>query len=76
MRPTLHQLLVREMILQLKTGAIDAGYFRRKFGVEILSQWRDVWQRYDDDELLKIDSDEVRLTRRLAAGRCPLAGVL
>ena len=30
-----HQRLIREMILQLKTGHIDAGYFRKKFGEEI-----------------------------------------
>ena len=34
-RSTEHQRLIREMILQLKTGKIDAGYFREKFGVEI-----------------------------------------
>src|SRR5207253_5761265 len=39
MRPTPHQLLVREMILQLKKGWLDAGYFRCKFGVEILDEW-------------------------------------
>src|SRR3712207_4779092 len=33
-----HQLLIREMILQLKTGRIDAGYFRRKFGAEIAEE--------------------------------------
>ena len=44
LRPTPHQLLVREMILQLKTGKLDAGYFRDKFGVEILDEWHDVWQ--------------------------------
>jgi len=27
--------LIREMILQLKTGKLDAGYFRGKFDVEI-----------------------------------------
>jgi oxygen-independent coproporphyrinogen III oxidase len=46
MRPTPHQLLVREMILQLKKGWLDAAYFRQKFGVEILDEWRDVWVRY------------------------------
>ena len=30
LRPTPHQLLVREMILQLKRGYLDAGYFRNK----------------------------------------------
>jgi oxygen-independent coproporphyrinogen-3 oxidase len=63
MQPTPHQLLVREMILQLKTGGLDAGYFRRKFRVEILDQWRDIWRQYSEDELLSIDGDEIRLTR-------------
>ncbi len=63
MRPTPHQLLVREMILQLKTGRLDAAYFRDKFGVEILDEWREVWNQYQADEFLEIDGDEVRLTR-------------
>ena len=46
MRPTPHQLLVREMILQLKTGHLDVGYFRRKFGVDIVEHWRDAWQDF------------------------------
>lgn len=63
MRPSAHQLLVREMILQLKTGRLDAGYFRRKFGVEILNEWRDVWHEYATDELLAVDGDRIELTR-------------
>lgn len=63
MRPTPHQVLVREMILQLKTGEIDAGYFRDKFGVEILDEWRDAWQEYIGDGYLTIDADRVTLTR-------------
>jgi oxygen-independent coproporphyrinogen-3 oxidase len=63
MQPTPHQLLVREMILQLKTGGLDADYFRHKFGVEILGQWRDAWRQYSEDGLLSIDGDEIRLTR-------------
>jgi oxygen-independent coproporphyrinogen-3 oxidase len=63
MRPTPHQLLVREMILQLKTGEIDAGYFRDKFGVEILDEWSDAWQEYTGDAYLAIDGDRITLTR-------------
>ena len=51
------------MILLLKTGKLDAGYFRNKFGVEILNEWRDTWQQYADDELLTISGDEIRVTR-------------
>ena len=63
MRPTPHQLLVREMILQLKKGWLDAGYFRDKFGVEILDEWRDVWNEYLEVEMLTIDGDRIELTR-------------
>jgi oxygen-independent coproporphyrinogen III oxidase len=63
MRPTPHQRLVREMILQLKTGEIDAGYFREKFGVEILDEWRDAWREYAGDGYLSLDGDRITLTR-------------
>jgi oxygen-independent coproporphyrinogen-3 oxidase len=63
LKPTRHQMLIREMILLLKKGWLDAGYFRAKFGVEILDEWRDAWQKYADDDLLAIDGDRVTLTR-------------
>ncbi|MBC7855435.1 MAG: coproporphyrinogen III oxidase family protein [Pirellulaceae bacterium] len=63
MRPTKHQLLVREMILLLKKGWLDAGYFRRKFGVEILEEWREVWSEHASEGMLTIDGDRVELTR-------------
>ncbi len=63
MRPTPHQLLVREMILQLKTGRLDARYFRKKFEVEIVDLWRDVWQQYQEEGYVELDGDEIRLTR-------------
>ena len=63
MRPTDHQLLVREMILQLKTGRLDAGYFRDKFGVEILQEWSDEWRQHVEDGYAEIDGDDIRLTR-------------
>ena len=63
MRPTKHQLLIREMILQLKKSWLDAGYFRRKFGVEILDEWREVWSEHASEGMLTIDGDRVELTR-------------
>ena len=63
LRPTPHQLLVREMILQLKTGQIDAGYFRQKFGVEIVDEWRDVWREHAGDGYLAVEGDRITLTR-------------
>lgn len=63
LRPTKHQRLIREMILLLKTGRLDAGYFRDKFGVEILDEWPDVWRQYRDEELLTVDGDRIELTQ-------------
>jgi oxygen-independent coproporphyrinogen III oxidase len=63
MKPTPHQLLVREMILQLKTGRLDAGYFRKKFGVEILDDWRDEFLSHQADGYLMISGDRIELTR-------------
>jgi oxygen-independent coproporphyrinogen-3 oxidase len=64
MRPTQHQLLIREMILQLKRGDLDAGYFRKKFEVEILEEWRNVWEQHAEDEMLVIEGDRIQLTRK------------
>ena len=64
LRPTPHQLLIREMILLLKKGHLDAAYFRKKYGAEILVEWQDVWRGYVESELLTIDGDHVELTRK------------
>ncbi len=63
LRVTPHQALVRELILQLKTGRLDASYFRDKFGAEIVDDWREVWQEYIDDGYVTIDGDRIELTR-------------
>ncbi len=60
LKPTPHQLLVREMILQLKTGRLDAGYFRDKFGVDIIDDWRDAWQQFVDEGYLSFDGVKSR----------------
>ena len=64
MRPTAHQLLIREVILQLKRGYLDGSYFRQKYGVDILDHWRTQWQEYANDDLLRIQDDRVELTRK------------
>lgn len=58
-----HQRLIREMILQLKLGRIDAGYFRRKFGAEIIAEFAGAYRSLVDDGFAEITGDEIRLTR-------------
>lgn len=64
MKPTSHQLLIREMILNLKKGYLDTTYFTQKFGVNVLEHFADVWQSHVDDGYLTIDGDRVNLTRQ------------
>jgi oxygen-independent coproporphyrinogen-3 oxidase len=57
------QKLIREMILQLKTGAIDLQYFRSKFGVDVWNEFRPIYERLDEDELLERRNGTIALTR-------------
>jgi oxygen-independent coproporphyrinogen-3 oxidase len=61
--PTKHQLLVREMILLLKRGYLEIGYFRDKFGVDIYQQWAEVWDRYETEGRVTVEGDSIKLTR-------------
>jgi oxygen-independent coproporphyrinogen-3 oxidase len=63
MTPTPHQLLVRELILQLKRGYLDGGYFRKKFGVDIFDEWAEVWREHEQEGMLTRSGDRVELTR-------------
>jgi oxygen-independent coproporphyrinogen-3 oxidase len=56
--------LVREMILQLKLGEIDASYFRAKFRVEILSRFSDPFQGLKEEGLLDWRGDRITLSRQ------------
>ena len=64
LRPTPHQLLVREMILQLKRGYLDPAYFQQKHGVDIVEHWRDAWQGYADEGLLTFNPERIEVTRK------------
>src|SRR3954471_1094450 len=60
---TPHQRLIREMSLQLKTGHIDAGYFRNKFGVEIVQEFKEAYDSLARDGFVTLAGDDVRVTR-------------
>lgn len=62
--PSAHQLLIREMVLQLKEGEISAAPFREKFGVNILDEFRAPLSRQQAAGYLVVDGDAIRLTRK------------
>lgn len=61
------QLLIRELILQLKLGRLDPAYFRSKFGVDIARDFAPSFDSLAADGYLATSnpptSDEIRLTR-------------
>jgi oxygen-independent coproporphyrinogen-3 oxidase len=63
LRPTAHQQLIREMILQLKRGDLDKQYFERKFQVDILEHWQPQWQHYAEQGWLTVSDQRIKLTR-------------
>jgi oxygen-independent coproporphyrinogen-3 oxidase len=54
--------LIREMILQLKVGWLDAAYFRVKFGVEIVDAFAAQWDDLTERGLGAIDGDRITLS--------------
>ncbi len=57
------QRLIREMILQLKTGHLERSYFQRKFGVDILEQFEGFAELEGEGELRRT-AGGVELTRK------------
>lgn len=60
---TPEERLIREMILQLKVGSLDAAYFRQKFGREIFHDFAPVFADLAQQGLLDIAGDCLSLRR-------------
>jgi len=57
------QRLIREMVLQLKTGSLDTGYFQKKFGVDVWQEFDPVYENLKDKKLLERNNGTIQLTR-------------
>jgi oxygen-independent coproporphyrinogen-3 oxidase len=55
--------LIRELILQTKLGRWDAGYFRRKYAVEVADAFQPVIADLVERGLARLDQDNFTLTR-------------
>jgi len=66
MRPTAHQLLIREFVLQMKEGHLPAEPFRQKFGVDVFEEFSQPLANQQAAGYLIVDrqADEIRLTRK------------
>jgi oxygen-independent coproporphyrinogen-3 oxidase len=57
------QRLLREMMLQLKTGGVRTEYFETKFGADILRDFGEGFGRLEREGYATVAPNEVRLTR-------------
>jgi oxygen-independent coproporphyrinogen-3 oxidase len=64
LQPTARQLLIREMVLQMKEGHIQATPFAEKFGVNILEEFRQAFGNQQTAGYLTVDGDRIELTRK------------
>ncbi|MFK7766242.1 MAG: coproporphyrinogen-III oxidase family protein [Mariniblastus sp.] len=64
LKPTPHQALIREMILQLKRGYLEVDYFKNKFDVDITDHWKEQYQKHASDGMLTVSPDRIELTRK------------
>src|SRR6476620_357968 len=58
------QRLIREMVLQLKTGWLDTNYFQKKFGIDVWNEFRPVYAQLEEKSLLARHNGTIALTRR------------
>jgi oxygen-independent coproporphyrinogen-3 oxidase len=64
LRPTPHQLLIREFVLQMKEGQVSAATFRDKFGVDVREEFAEPLRNQEAAGYLTVDGDEITLTRK------------
>ena len=63
-RPSVKQSLIREVILNLKKGFLDVGYFKDKFDVDITHEFEDALSEHRANEMLTFTPDRIELTRK------------
>jgi oxygen-independent coproporphyrinogen-3 oxidase len=54
--------LIREVVLLLKTGHLDVGYFRDKYGVDIREEFRTAFDQLTRDGWLVVSGESVDCT--------------
>ncbi|MDG2127068.1 MAG: coproporphyrinogen-III oxidase family protein [Fuerstiella sp.] len=64
LRPSDHQMLIRELVLLMKEGHISGNAFHEKYGVDILTQFADAFSNQQSAGYLTVDGDNVKLTRK------------
>ena len=60
---TEQERFIREFVLQMKVGRVDAAYFRQKFGRELIKEFAEPLRDLVDRGLLRIEGDDLIVHR-------------
>lgn len=62
-RTTEEQRMIREFILRMKLGRVDAAHFTAKYGVDVLARWERELEGLHGEGLLRVEGSEIVLER-------------
>ena len=57
------EMMIRQWVLQMKLGRLSRRPFIEKFGVDPFERWEDILDRYAQEGHLRIEGDELIITR-------------
>lgn len=60
---TAQEAMIRQFVLKMKLGRLEAEPFRRRFGVDVTSRWANELSLFQDHGLLNFDKESIELTR-------------
>ena len=58
-RPTTEERMIRELVLQLKSGSVKPAYFEGKYGVNILERFKDQFASLSEPGYLRTASEDI-----------------
>jgi oxygen-independent coproporphyrinogen-3 oxidase len=64
LKPTAHQLLIRELVLLMKEGQVELGRLNQKYGVNVQQEFASAFKNQQAAGYLNQDGDTVKLTRK------------
>ena len=64
LKPTVHQLLIRELVLLMKEGHVSLGPLSRKYAVNVLEEFATAFRNQQAAGYLTVEGDELKLTRK------------
>jgi oxygen-independent coproporphyrinogen-3 oxidase len=64
LKPTAHQLLIRELVLLMKEGQVELGRLNQKYGVNVQQEFASAFKNQQAAGYLNLDGDILKLTRK------------